>query len=48
LQWTPVFLSEALLAHDVDVCLERPSGALQSYLQSLGELVQGNVYNLFE
>ena len=27
-QWTPVLLSEALLAHDVCVCLERPSGAL--------------------
>ena len=26
--WTPVLLSEALLAHDVDVCLERPSRAL--------------------
>ena len=25
---TPVLLSEALLAHHVDVCLERPSGAL--------------------
>ena len=28
MQWTPVLLSEALLAHDVYVCLERPSGAL--------------------
>jgi len=27
-QWTPVLLSEALLAHDVYVCLECPSGAL--------------------
>ena len=27
-KWTPVLLSEALLAHDVDVCLERPNGAL--------------------
>jgi hypothetical protein len=27
-QWTLVLLSEALLAHDVYVCLERPSGAL--------------------
>ena len=25
---TPVLISEALLAHDVCVCLERPSGAL--------------------
>ena len=28
MQWTPVLLKEALLAHDVYVCLERPSGAL--------------------
>ena len=27
-QWTPVLLSEALLADDVYVCLERPSGVL--------------------
>jgi len=27
-QWTPVLLSEALLTHDVNMCLERPSGAL--------------------
>ena len=27
-KWTPVLLREALLAHDVYVCLERPSGAL--------------------
>ena len=28
MQWTLVLLSEALLAHDVYVCLERPIGAL--------------------
>ena len=28
MQWTYVRLSEALLAHDVYVCRERPSGAL--------------------
>ena len=27
-QWSSVFLSEALLAHDGHVCIERPSGAL--------------------
>ena len=27
-KWTPVLLSEALRAHNVYVCLERPSGAL--------------------
>ena len=26
-QWTPVLLSEASLAHDVYLCVERPSGA---------------------
>ena len=26
--WTPVLLGAALLAHDVFLCLERPSGAL--------------------
>ena len=27
-QWTPVLLSEALLAYDNYVCIQRPSGAL--------------------
>ena len=32
---THVLPSEALLAHDVDVCLERPSGALPSEWESV-------------
>jgi hypothetical protein len=31
---TPVLLSEALLAHDVYMCLERPSGALPPEMMS--------------
>ena len=34
-QWTPVLPSEALLAHDVYVCLERPSGALPPEARNL-------------
>jgi len=33
-QWTPVLLSEALLAHYVYVCLERLSGALPPEVMS--------------
>ena len=34
MQWTSVLLSEALLAHDVYVCLERPSGDLPPEVMS--------------
>ena len=37
----PVLLREALLAHDVYVCLERPSGTLPLEASSLGFLVRG-------
>ena len=40
MQWTSVLLSEALLAHDVFVCLERPSGALPPDDSSYTLLVQ--------
>ena len=35
---TPVRLSEALLAHDVYVCFERPSGALLEGLLIIGKV----------
>ena len=38
---TPVLHSEALLAHDVYVCLERPSGALPPELTPCGGVGAG-------
>jgi hypothetical protein len=35
-QWTPILLSEALLALGVCVCLERLSGALPPEVQGVG------------
>jgi hypothetical protein len=40
-QWTPVLLSKALLAHGVYVCLERPSGARPPEVMSPGVVADG-------
>ena len=43
MQWASVLLSEALLAHDVYVCLERPSGALPPEIR-FAEFVLSDVF----